>query len=468
MQSTIPALLAAMALSSPVLAQVPDPRPDSSLGALSDSVQALVRRVHPCVVKIVAMGFSGEGDVGVNTGIVNRGQSTGSGVIVDPDGLIVTNAHVLAGADRVQVTLPPDAASAAQDQPGGGVTVIVGARVLGVDAEADVALLKVPLAGLPYLPLDGSGPVQQGQVVLAFGSPMGLDDSVTLGVISSPARQFDPADPAAYIQTDAPINPGSSGGPLVDANGRIVGINTLILSQSGGSEGLGFAVPVELVAAVVDQLRQTGRVTQGDIGLQARANGPVIAHAWRLHAETGVVVQDVDPDGPAHRSGLRSGDLVDSLDGKPLAGLPQLRLALYRAAVGSSLRLGVLRDGEHSVVDVKVRGRKSVAARLAAAISGDNLIPQLGVFALDVDDELAAEFGQARGKGGVLVAAELDQAPVLGEALQVDDIIYRMNRQPIANAGRLRELLKGVRPGEPVAFQVERKGQLHFVAMELP
>jgi S1-C subfamily serine protease len=180
------------------------------------------------------------------------------------------------------------------------------------------------------------------------------------------------------------------------------------------------------------------------------------------------VVQDVDPDGPAHHSGLRSGDLVDSLDGRPLAGLPQLRLALYRAAVGSSLRLGVLRDGEHSVVDVKVRGRKSVAARLAAAISGENLIPQLGVFALDVDDELAAEFGQARGKGGVLVAAELDQAPVLGEALQVDDIIYRMNLQPIANAGRLRELLKGVRPGEPVAFQVERKGQLHFVAMELP
>ena len=468
MQSTISALLAALALSSPVLAQAPDPLPDSSLGALSDSVQALVRRVHPCVVKIVAMGFSGESDARDNTGIVNRGQSTGSGVIIDPDGLIVTNAHVLAGADRVQVTLPSDTASATQDRSGDGVTVIVGAQVLGVDVEADVALLKLPLAGLPHLPLDASGSVQQGQVVLAFGSPMGLDDSVSLGVISSPARQFDPEDPAAYIQTDTPINPGSSGGPLVDVHGRIVGINTLILSKSGGSEGLGFAVPAELVAAVVDQLRWTGRATHGDIGLQVRANGPVIAHAWQLHAEAGVVVQDVDPDGPAHRSGLRSGDLINSLDGTPLAGLAQLRLALYRATVGSNLRLGVLRDGEQRVVDVKVRGRTSAAVRLAAAITGQNLVPQLGVFVLDMDDELAAEIGQARGKGGVLVAAELDQAQVLGESLQVDDIIYHMNRQRIASTARLRELLKGVRPGEPVAFQVERSGQLHFVAMELP
>lgn len=472
MQPTVFALFAALALSGPAPAQVPEPLPDTlpepSLAVLSDSIQTLVRRVHPCVVKIVAMGFSGQSEVGVNTGIVNRGQSTGSGVVIDPDGLIVTNAHVLAGADRVQVTLPSDAAPAAQDGSGGRVTAIVNARVLGVDAEADVALLKVPLTGLPHLSLEGSGPVQQGQMVLAFGSPMGLDDSVTLGLVSSPARQFDPEEPIAYIQTDAPINPGSSGGPLVDAHGRIVGINTLILSQSGGSEGLGFAVPVELVAAVVEQLRRGGRVTLGDIGLEARANGPTIAQAWRLHSGAGVVVQDVDPNGPAHRAGVRPGDVIESIDGRPLAGLSQLRLALYRAAVGSSLRLGVLRDEEPSTVDVKVRGRKSAATRLAAVTTGQNLVPQLGVFVLDMDEELAAEMGQTRGKGGVLVAAELNQTPVLGEDLEVDDIIYRMNRQRVTNTARLRELINGVRPGEPVAFQVERKGQLHFVAMELP
>ncbi len=460
-------LFVILALFGQVQAQAPDPLPASALEGLSDSVQALAQRVHPCVVKIVAMGFAGESDTGVNTDVVNRGQSTGSGVVIGRDGLIVTNAHVLAGAERVQVTFPLDALPATQDRPGGSMTATVGARVLGVDAEADLALIKAPLTGLRHLSLDAPGSVHQGQVVLAFGSPMGLDDSVTLGVVSSPARQLDPEDPIAYVQTDAPINPGSSGGPLVDAQGRLVGINTLILSKSGGSEGLGFAVPVELVAAVVDQLRQTGRVTQGDIGLGGRTNGPVIAQALRLHSEAGVVVQDVDPDGPAHRSGLRPGDLIDRIDGQPLGGLPQLHVALYRATHGSRLRLGVLRDGERSEVHVKVRGRSPVASRLAAAVTTQNLIPELGVFVLDVDEELAAEIGQARGNGGVLVAAELDQVTVLGESMQVDDIIYRMNQHRITSSARLRELLRGLQPREPIAFQVERNGQLHFVAMEL-
>jgi len=448
-------------------AKTPGVPAQSALGALSDSVQTLTRRVHPSVVKIVAMGYSGNDSAGGDTGVVSRGLSTGSGVVIDPDGLIVTNAHVLAGADRVQVTFPSDAVPPPEDRPGGRLAATVGARVLGVDSEADVALIKAPLSGLPYLVLDASAGVQQGQVVLAFGSPMGLDDSVTLGVISSPARQLDAEDPVAYVQTDAPINPGSSGGPLVDAQGRLVGINTLILSKSGGSEGLGFAVPVDLVAAVVEQLRRTGRVTPGDIGLGARTNGQVIAQALGLRSDTGVLVQDVEPDGPAHRSGLRPGDLVDHIDGRHLAGLPQLHVALYRAAVGSSLRLGILRDGERSEAEVKVRARSPVASRLAAAVAGQNLVPDLGVFVLDLDDELAEQIGQARGKGGVLVVAALDQLPVLGESLQVDDIIYRMNQYRVTDAARLRELVSAVRPGEPVAFQVERNGQLHFVAMEL-
>jgi serine protease Do len=467
MQWTRTVLFLALALSGQTGAQAFEPPSQPALWALSASVQALTRRVHPCVVKIVAMGFSGDGDSGGNAGVVARGLSTGSGVVIDQDGLIVTNAHVLAGADRVQVTFPSDATQAARALPGASVAATVGARVLGVDAEADVALIKVPLTGLPHLALEASAAVQQGQVVLAFGSPMGLDDSVTLGVISSPARQLDPEDPVAYVQTDAPINPGSSGGPLVDAEGRLVGINTLILSKSGGSEGLGFAVPVDLVAAVVDQLRRTGRVTPGDIGLGGRTNGQVIAQALRLRSETGVVVQDVEPDGPAHRSGLRPGDLIERIDAIPLAGLPQLHVALYRASIGSGLHLGVLRDGERRDFEVKVRRRSPVARRLAGAVAAQNLVPDLGVFVLDLDEELAGEIGQARGTGGVLVVAELDQVPVLGESLQVDDIIYRMNQQSVTDAARLRELINGTRPGEPVAFQVERSGQLHFVVMEL-
>jgi serine protease Do len=466
------ALATLIALSAPSLAlspsQPPDPGPSLAgqpLLALSDSVETLVRRVHPSVVKIAAMGFDGKNDEGTAAGIVTRARTSGSGTIVDADGLIVTNAHVLAGAERVQVTVPADTIPG---RPGGGATMMVAAQVLGSDPVADVALLKVPLTGLPYLPLDASVTVRQGQAVLAFGSPMGLDDSVTLGIVSSPARQLEPGDPVAYIQTDAPINPGNSGGPLVDAEGRVVGISTMILSQSGGSEGIGFALPVDLVATVVQQLRRTGRVAPGDIGLEARSNAPDLARAWQLPTELGAVVEDVEPDGPAHHAGIRPGDLIESLDGRPLTGLPALRLALYRAPIGSTLRLGILRDRERLGVEVKVRPGRSGSHRLAAAVNGQSLIQQLGVFVLDIDDELSSELGQARSKGGVLIAAQLEELPTLGEDLQVDDILYAVNRHPIASVARLRELLKSVHPGEPIAFQVERNGALRFVVMELP
>jgi serine protease Do len=453
-----PAVLAGAAAGEP-------PGAGSALAGLSEAVESLTRRVHPCVVKVVAMGYSGGESEGGDTGIVNRGQSTGSGAIVSADGLILTNAHVLGGADRAQVLLPADAL--AGGRPGGGVQTQVAARVLGVDTESDLALLQAPLSGLPFLPLDPAAQVRQGELVLAFGSPRGLEDSVTLGVVSATARQFDPEDPLAYIQTDAPINPGSSGGPLVDGEGRLVGINTLILSESGGSEGLGFAIPAALAAAVADRLKRSGRAMPGEIGLAGRSNGPGLALALRLPTQVGVVVQDVDPDGPAQRAGLRPGDILDTLDGAPLPGLPQLHLALYRAAPGATLRLGVLREGERREAQVRVGEGTPAAARVAGAVAAANLVPQLGVFAIDMDETLAVELAQSRGRGGVLVAAELDRSPAMGEALQLDDIVYRLNRERVGSAAQLRQLLDRLTPGDPIAFQVERQGRLRYVVMEL-
>ncbi len=414
------------------------------------------------------MGYLGADDGSTDQGTVSRGQSGGSGVIIDPEGYIVTNAHVLGGADHVQVTLPFGVAASGHDGWNPRAHRILPAQVVGEDADADVALLKVEETGLPFLPLTRDQPVRQGELVLAFGSPQGLEDSVSLGVVSSAARQFEPEDPIAYVQTDAPVNPGSSGGPLIDAAGQVVGINTLFVSQSGGSEGLGFAIPAELVKVVVEQLRRSGRSVRADLGLDVRTVSQTLAAAWGLAAVSGVVVEDVDAEGPARQTAIRPGDLIDSVDGQPLANLLELNLRLYRAVPGTTLQLGVLRDGQRLTVTVKTREHVSATAKLAAAVRQQDLIPELGVFVVDMDRNLAQELAQARGQGGVLVAAILSETPAVGEDLQTGDIIYRMNRQQVTSGERLRELLRGMKPGDPVAFQLERNGRLRFVVAEIP
>jgi len=420
------------------------------------------------VVKVVAMGYLDVEGEDPDQGAVSRGQSSGSGVIIDPDGYIVSSAHVLSGADYAQVTLPAGALPSGREGGSPWVGKTVGAQVVGSDAETDVALLRVPETGLPFLPLTPSTRIRQGQVVLAFGSPMGLEDSMSFGIVSSSARQFEPDDMIAYIQTDAPINSGSSGGPLVDAAGRVVGINTLFLSESGGSEGLGFAVPVDLVAAVVEQLHRTGRAVRAYIGLDVRTVTPALATAWALPAATGVVVQDVDQDGPARGTGIRPGDLIDSVDGQPLANLPQLNLWLYRVAAGTRLELGIVHEGRRFAVPVEARDRETPTSRILSSVRKRNLIAQLGIFVIDMDEDLSAELGRVWGEGGVLVVAALVETPALGEGLQVGDIIYRMNRQPVSSSERLREMVSATRIGDPVAFQVERDGRLRFVVTEIP
>jgi serine protease Do len=470
MRSTIFGRLSALLVLAwaPVHALAPTCSAPPALTALSDSVQELVRKVEPSVVKVVAVGFLRPEDDSGDTGVVSRGQSSGSGVIVAPNGLIVTNAHVVSGADQAQVTIPPAALPAEEASGMQRRGKVLLARVIGMDAAVDVALLKVPLTGLPYLPLADSDMIRQGQAVVALGSPRGLENTVTFGVVSATARQFDPEDPIAYVQTDAPINPGSSGGPLVDAAGRVIGINTLFLSQSGGNEGLGFAVPSNLVGIVLEQLRRNGRVVHGDIGLQVRTITATLAAALRLPAVDGVLVRDVEPDAPADRAGIEPGDVITAVNGKPLTTPLGLNLALDRAAVGSRLQLDIHRGGHGHQVEVAVQAEAAEAARVAAAVHARNLVPQLGIFVLDVDESLAAEAGQSRGTGGVLVAAILADSPAMGEDLRFGDIIYRVNRRRVTSAKELRTLLNDLKPGAPVAFQVEREGQLHFVAMELP
>src|SRR5580700_11167367 len=233
--------------------QVPDPH-QNLLSRFSDSIDELTARVSPAVVQVRVTGYRAVEDKDQDeTGLIGRQRSLASGVIVVPDGYIITNAHVVKGAQRVRVLLTPISEAESQVRSSLGVgrrPAPLEAKIVGIASTIDLALLKVEAKNLPTLPFADYRNLKKGQIVLAFGNPEGLENSVTMGIVSAVARQADPSTPTVYIQTDAPINPGNSGGPLVDTEGRLVGINTFILSETGGSQGLGFAIPSSLVEFV--------------------------------------------------------------------------------------------------------------------------------------------------------------------------------------------------------------------------
>ena len=274
-----------------------------AIESFSASLESLSQRVNRSVVKIVTTGFgiSEDSDSG-NASLLTRQRATGSGVILTPDGYIVTNAHVIQGARRIRVQLPVSARAARLShsitKPAG---TILDARIVGQDRETDIAVLKIDATDLPFLTLGDSRELRQGQLVMAFGSPLGLQNSASLGVVSAAARQLKEDSPMIYIQTDASINPGNSGGPLVDMSGRVVGLNTMILSQSGGSEGIGFAIPSDTLRNVYTQIRKEGHVHRGQIGASVETITPLLAAGLGLPQDWGVLVADATPDGPADK-----------------------------------------------------------------------------------------------------------------------------------------------------------------------
>src|SRR5664279_1214777 len=259
------------------------------LHIFSQSIQALTATVTKSVVQIVATGYGfSSGKEPSNTALFEPQEAIGAGVILSSDGYIVTNAHVVQGAKKIRVRLPgleePGPDGSKQHGP-------VTAKVVGIDRQSDLAVLKIDATNLPALQLVDSSELKQGQVVFAFGSPLGLENSVTMGVVSATARQIDPDNPSIYIQTDAPINPGNSGGPLVDVDGHVIGINTFILSQSGGNEGLGFAIPSDVVRTVFDQIRAGGHVHRGQIGVYLRTITPELMEGLHLPVAQGVLLE---------------------------------------------------------------------------------------------------------------------------------------------------------------------------------
>lgn len=360
-------------------------------------------------------------------------QSLGSGVIVDAkNGYIITNTHVVADAESITVTLNDERTLEAQ--------------VVGRDEETDVAVIKVKSERLVALPLADSDRLRVGDFVVAVGNPFGLKHTVTMGIVSALGRAL-PTDNDAYqdyIQTDASINPGNSGGALLDLQGRIVGINTAILSQSGGNIGIGFAVPINLANAIMHQLIEHGEVRRGQLGIMVQDLTPDLARYLKLDIQQGAIVAQVTPGSAAEQAGLRSEDVIVTVNDKPVRSARELRNTIGLMTIGDTVKLKVLRDGDTKTITAKI-GKKQeqkleeASGELHPALAGATLAPGAG----------------RNGERGVLVQSLDPNSPAAYSGLQEKDLIVEVNRQPVKT---LDDLAKAVKAGDGALLLKIRRG----------
>jgi serine protease Do len=432
-------------------------------------MDALTKKVWPSVVQILVSSYGprAEGMKGETSLVVGRQRSTGSGFVIDPDGYIMTNAHVVSGARRVQIVLPAGDADGTLATALTGKSTIVPARIVGITTELDLALLKVDDMKLPALPLATYSQVRQGETVFAFGSPIGLRNSLTHGLVSAVARQVDPDSPLIYIQTDAPINPGNSGGPLVNIRGEVVGVNTFIVSQSGGSDGLGFAVPSATARTVFRQLKQFGMMRRQEVGMSLQTITPGMAIALGLVRDYGVIVSDVWPGGPAEAAGLKVGDILTSVDGQPADNLPSVNYYFRLRDSTDNVQVAVLRGGADQKLSIAtVEQRSEFDSVSALADPEKNLVPELGILGVEIDARIAAGATGLRDPYGIIVVARA-AGPGSEVPLLPRDVIRTLNRRQMTTLQGLRDALRSVTPGSPVTLQIQREGRLMFVSFTL-
>lgn len=438
---------------------------------MSAAFESLVKRVSPAVVEVLVTGYGSgdEDDDDKGPSPFGRERSLGSGVIIDPDGYIVTNYHVVKGADRVRVVLTPQVGEEAQAPAMlKSKGQVLNARIIGTSKTIDLAVLKVEAKGLLTLPFARYDQLHKGEVVLAFGSPEGLENSVTFGLVSSVLRQPDPDDPMVYIQTDAAINPGNSGGPLVDVDGNVVGIDTFIYTKSGGNEGIGFAIPSGIARYAYEQIRKYGRVRRRTIGADLQSLTPDLAGGLNLTETPGVVVADVDEDGSAAHAGLKVGDVIEAIDGMAVDNVALFTLSLYLRTTADKVNLQVARGGKRLSIDVPVLEPTHDLSRLADLSNPTtDLIPRLGIIGATITAEIEELVGPLRIPSGVLVTATVANRLAVDSGLQEGDVIHAFNRTPIKSVDELRTAFGKLTPGDPVALQVERGGKLTFVTFEM-
>jgi len=382
-----------------------------------------------------------------------RQQGIGSGVIATKDGYILTNNHVVDGADEVKVAL----------QDGREFT----AKVIGRDPKTDIAVIKIDGKDLPAVPMANSDKVEVGDVVLAVGNPFGIGQTVTTGIVSATGRGGAVGlDYEDFIQTDAAINPGNSGGALVDAEGRLVGINTAILSRSGGNQGIGFAIPVNLARDVMGSLVKDGHVTRGYLGVIIQDMTPALAKEFKLKDTYGALVGDVTPKSPAEKAGLKSGDLILEFNGKKVSDSRHLKLEVARVQPGESVPVKILRDGESKTLDVTVKelpGTEHLAKNDKGHDEDNGTLN--GVAVGDLDSNVRQQFELPNTVKGAVVT-EVDPNSAAAEAgLKPGDVIQEINRKPVKTAQEAVQMTEKA-SDKTTLLRIWRDGGSHYVVVD--
>lgn len=390
-----------------------------------------------------------------------RQRGTGSGVIISSDGYILTNNHVVGEADQINVKLADGRE--------------VKARRIGTDPETDIAVIKVDLQGLPFAKLGDSEKLEQGEWVIALGSPFGLQQTMTAGIVSATGRELPGAGQFTnFIQTDASINPGNSGGPLVNMQGEVIGINTMIFSRSGGSEGIGFAIPSNLTTKVYAQLIKSGRVMRGYLGLFPQDVTPAFARNAGYNGEGGALIGDLSGvDTPAARAGLRSGDIITEINGRPVRSAKHLTELVSELPAGKPVEVKFIRDGRPQSASVTLGERPRLNDNEPEGGSDpEQNAGKLGINVQTVSAEMARELKLKIASGAIVQSVQPD-SPAAEAGITRGDVIHRINRIPVINVQSLTEALQSLKGEKQVVLQIETGGlqggnsQLRFVTVEL-
>jgi serine protease Do len=416
----------------------------------------IARAVKPAVVNVSTRGARDGGDEDLLGELPGRAprrsvRGLGSGFVINADGYVVTNYHVVAGASEIRVRFADG-----REVPG---------KVVGGDGKTDLALLKVEGTGLPVIPLGDSSRLEVGEPVMAVGNPFGLEQTVTTGIVSATGRSIGAGPYDDFIQTDASINPGNSGGPLVNARGEVIGVNTAIASGGGGSVGIGFAIPTNLAKPIVAQLAETGRVTRAWLGVSIQPLTSELATSFGLPDTAGALVGSVMENSPAARVGLKQGDVITKYDGRPVARSTDLPRAVAETPVGREVPIEVMRDGKRLALTVKVAQLEEEPDRWASAAER-SAATRLGIAARPVPRELARSRNLPEGRG-VLVERVEDGSKAQIAGVAAGDVIVEVNRTPVASVGALQAALDKHSAGKPVLLLVNREGQSLYLTVSV-
>lgn len=441
---------------------------DGNEGPSKSSYAPMLKNVLPSVVNISSskvvksppeMGmqldpffrqFFGNDDGPFNVPKERREKSLGSGVIVSPEGYILTNNHVVDGATDVRVTLSDKREFEA--------------RIVGTDPKTDIAVLKIAASNLRPVTLGDSSKVEVGDTALAIGNPFGVGQTVTKGIISATGRgNLGIEDYEDFLQTDAPINPGNSGGALINDRGELVGINTAIIAQgSGGSQGIGFAVPVNLAHQVMDEILKNGKVVRAYMGILPQDMTPEMAKAFGEKEARGVVVGDVSPNSPAQEGGIQRGDIILELNGKPVTDSNQLRMNISMMQPGTSIQLKLLRNGSEKDLSLKLAEMPTESAKVQSDGGPDSTKALEGVEVANLTPHTAERLGLPASTTGVVVT-DIDPASKIADSgLRKGDVIQEVNHQAVRNVSEFQCAVK--KAGSDPLLLVNRQGQTLFVA----